>query len=355
MGANTTKLLKNKLAEPNTVSKSIADTETMQSTAASSSSDNQSNVTKSDENKSVKTILVNALEAKQWNPNNPNSWEPDMREYHSLPESDYMLPSDGDEQNRLQLQHHIFYTVFEGNIVCPAAKELVKKSGTKILDVGCADGFWLQSVKNENPLPEYHGVDISEDLVNGVSVENDGVNLTFGNVLTGLPYKDNTFDYVHQRMLVLGIPKEKFPDALRELIRVTKPGGWIELLESDMVFYKGGSYTKTLGTAFFNALDRRGLDCYAATNLPWYVWKVNEHVTKQETKTVHIPFGWGSTVGDMSGRNGNTAMLGLEDWMHKAMGISREEYRELVQNCYDEWVEMRTFGQSRTIYFQVKK
>ncbi|KAJ3104998.1 hypothetical protein HK100_003965 [Physocladia obscura] len=138
---------------------------------------------------------INKLQAKVWNPNSPESWEPDMRGYHAVKGSDYTLPSDVIEQNRLELQHHIFRARFEGDIVCPEAKELVQLDGSKILDVGCAKGFWLESVRKENPFSEYHGVDIAENLATELS-GNEPINIKFGNVLDRLPCEK--FFYFHR-------------------------------------------------------------------------------------------------------------------------------------------------------------
>ncbi|KAJ3124960.1 hypothetical protein HK100_011044 [Physocladia obscura] len=134
----------------------------------------------------IPAAKVDRLKAKIWNPNSPDSWEPDMRGYHSFEDSNYALPSDEIEQNRLEAQHYLLRGQFHGDIVCPEANELVKLSGTKILDVGCAKGFWLESVRKENPLCEYHGVDIAESLTHLV-FENVNLNVKFGNVLDRLP------------------------------------------------------------------------------------------------------------------------------------------------------------------------
>ncbi|KAJ3140406.1 hypothetical protein HK100_009956 [Physocladia obscura] len=126
---------------------------------------------------------VDKLQAKVWNPNSPDSWKADIRGYHSVQSSNYPLPSDEIEQNRLEVQHYILRVAFEGDIICPEAKELVQFDGTKVLDVGCAKGFWLESVQKENPFGEYHGVDIAENL----AAEKGTINIKFGNVLERLP------------------------------------------------------------------------------------------------------------------------------------------------------------------------
>ena len=56
-------------------------------------------------------------------------------------------------------------------------------------------------------------------------------NFTFiqANLLDGLSFEDDTFDFVFQRLLVGSIPKDKWPLVINELTRVLKPGGYLEV------------------------------------------------------------------------------------------------------------------------------
>ncbi|WP_223258275.1 class I SAM-dependent methyltransferase [Thermogemmatispora tikiterensis] len=47
------------------------------------------------------------------------------------------------------------------------------------------------------------------------------------NVLEGLPFPDGQFTSTHQRLLVAAIPAQAWPGVVRELVRVTRPGGGI--------------------------------------------------------------------------------------------------------------------------------
>lgn len=60
-------------------------------------------------------------------------------------------------------------------------------------------------------------------------------NFTFkkGDVLKGLPYEDNTFDFVHMRLLTGSLCVDQWPVAIKELMRVTRPGGIVQLTEID--------------------------------------------------------------------------------------------------------------------------
>lgn len=61
------------------------------------------------------------------------------------------------------------------------------------------------------------------------------------NVLDGLPFPDCTFDFVRQAYLIICIDWQKWKErALKELIRVTKPGGYIEIVDLDAEIVQPG-------------------------------------------------------------------------------------------------------------------
>src|SRR6478735_10668053 len=77
----------------------------------------------------------------------------------------------------------------------------------------------------------YHGCDIVD--VTNKNLKIDQFTFNFGNVIQGLPYEDNTFDFVQMRFFIFALRKEEWPLAIKEIIRVVKPGGMIQLMEPD--------------------------------------------------------------------------------------------------------------------------
>lgn len=77
---------------------------------------------------------------------------------------------------------------------------------------------------------------IGTDLVESV-LPTEGIppNCSFvqANTVAGLPFPDDTFDYVFQRLVVLSYSEADWVKGVAELIRVTKPGGYVELFEAD--------------------------------------------------------------------------------------------------------------------------
>lgn len=79
------------------------------------------------------------------------------------------------------------------------------------------------------------------------------------NILDGIQFADNTFDFVHMRLMIFAfIDNEWFEKVINELIRVLKAGGTIEIMVIDEYKTSQGPVTARLCNAckyfffFFN-------------------------------------------------------------------------------------------------------
>ncbi|RCI00883.1 hypothetical protein CU097_015874 [Rhizopus azygosporus] len=99
-------------------------------------------------------------------------------------------------------------------------------------------------------------------------ITNKNINLkqftfTKGNVIEGLPYEDNTFDFVHMRFFVAALREEnEWPTALGEVIRVTKPGGMIQVSDFDLKVPKDTS----------SLLYKAVLGCSGTPTAKMFIW-----------------------------------------------------------------------------------
>jgi len=96
----------------------------------------------------------------------------------------------------------------------------IDKSHIKILDVGCGWGNNLKFL-NEQGF-ETHGVDFSMTAV--THCQKYHKNIIHGN-LTKLPYKNDTFDSIIDRMSIQHNTKERINIIINEMHRILKPGG----------------------------------------------------------------------------------------------------------------------------------
>lgn len=84
-------------------------------------------------------------------------------------------------------------------------------------------------MNNDYPNCTYHGCDIVDTTNKILKIKQ--FTFSYGNVIEGLPYADNTFDFVNMRFFVYALRKEEWPIAFKEIIRVVKPGGMIQTTE----------------------------------------------------------------------------------------------------------------------------
>ena len=145
----------------------------------------------------------------------------------------YFLPKDNTEIQRLDFQHYVLRAILRGNYAAP-----ITASGSPhdILDVGTGTGRWAIEMATLFPHANVIGMDVVTPAADSQTAANDRrpENYVFlqGSVLDGLPFPDGTFDLTHQRLLVAAIPATRWPGVVADLVRVTRPGGWVEMVEA---------------------------------------------------------------------------------------------------------------------------
>ncbi|KAG1042410.1 hypothetical protein G6F43_011913 [Rhizopus delemar] len=186
------------------------------------------------------------------------------REFHNDETSAYWLPKDDEEQRRLTGQHFMnrflysnippFVCIIKRNLLNSVKKNMDFEKGIAVLDVGCGSGSWIMDMITDYPNCTYHGCDIV-DTTNKI-LKIDQFTFSQGNVAQKLPYADNTFDFVHMRLLVAALREDEWPMAIGELVRVTKSGGMIQLTETEPVLNKDPS------SAFYKFIDACEFYCH---------------------------------------------------------------------------------------------
>ncbi|KAI8088087.1 S-adenosyl-L-methionine-dependent methyltransferase [Gilbertella persicaria] len=154
----------------------------------------------------------------------------DGRRYHGDTDIAYLLPTDDDEADRVHQQHWILRYALQCNYQAPVSAWLEK--GISVLDAGCGPATWTFEMGEQYPNSKIYGVDAACVFPENIKPAN--VEFAIGNIANKIPFPDNTFDYIHQRLLVFGMTNEDWENALKELYRVLKPGGYVELAEPDL-------------------------------------------------------------------------------------------------------------------------
>lgn len=91
----------------------------------------------------------------------------------------------------------------------------------------CGAGSWLFELATDFPSATFTGIDISPVIPTTIKPRN--VFFIQGDILDGLPFEDNTFDFVHQRILLVAFSLNEWQGVVNEMVRVLKPGGYLEV------------------------------------------------------------------------------------------------------------------------------
>ncbi len=165
--------------------------------------------------------------------------------------SPYVLPHDGSEDARLDAQHALMQMVLGALHLAPLSVPQT------ILDIGCGTGIWCREMAALYPSATIVGLDYDISALTHHSKPRN-VFWREADALQLLPIASNTVDFVHQRFAATWIPFGRWPDVLSELVRVTRPGGYVELVEGSMPASQDKAYT-ALGKTFEMLLRQRGM------------------------------------------------------------------------------------------------
>lgn len=149
-----------------------------------------------------------------------------------------------------------------------------------VLDVACGPGEWVQEVAALYPHIQVVGTDISNLMIRYAAQRawiQKLANASFQvmDARTPLAFADGAFDLVNARFIAAFLPRNEWPQVIKEFARVTRAGGTVVLTETDIfapgdtnspaleelnglcreAVYRAGLYTST-GTRLTTIMDQ---------------------------------------------------------------------------------------------------
>nr|BBH93672.1 hypothetical protein KTA_18710 [Thermogemmatispora argillosa] len=254
-----------------------------------------------------------------------------------LQEQPYLLPKDLGEVNRLDFQHYVLRAALRGNYLAPIGQP------RRILDVGCGTGQWAFELAHQFPHAEVIGLDLEQ-----VKASTPPPNYRFvqGDLLQGLPFDNNSFDFVHQRLLFLAIPLAAWPGVVQELARVTSPGGWIELVEGSMGlqdYSPTGPATQELLSLAGQLAALRGVDSEGVVMHSLDRFLAEAGLIRVQRHTLEVPLGeWGGRIGALLALDIREAAQAMSSPLAHRFGKSEQEILSLIEQMQLEFNRFQT-------------
>lgn len=145
------------------------------------------------------------------------------RRYHGYRQGSYVLPNDEQEQDRLDLLHHIFLLILSGKLYDAP----ITPPPRRVLDIGTGTGIWAIDFADENPGCEVIGTDLSPIQPTWIP---PNAKFYIDDAESEWVYSPSeAFDLIHGRTLSGGIGD--WDKLIRQCYTHLTPGGWLEFQE----------------------------------------------------------------------------------------------------------------------------
>ncbi|CAG8772300.1 24929_t:CDS:2 [Cetraspora pellucida] len=214
-----------------------------------------------------------------------------------------------DECDRLNVIHFLIRNLWESNFSAPI------------------EGLLTHSQAKS----EFHGIDILPLYPQSIKPNN----ITFSkcNILQRLPYDDNVFDYVHMRFMGSSLTLSAWEYVVNELVRVLKPGGYVEICELDCYWVNEGPKARMLRS---QKLIGQFNICLIASPLARRALQGNDRLTDFHQMKKDVPMGgWGGTLGDIFLENAKWFVKNLGNAVD-SLGMSNERYEAIIDSAINE-------------------
>ncbi|KAF9186615.1 hypothetical protein BGZ49_004161 [Haplosporangium sp. Z 27] len=219
-----------------------------------------------------------------------------------------------------------------------------------ILSVGCGNSQWATEMALAHPQSAVHAINVSQihslPMVPESTPSFDLDNLFFYNLDDNslrVPFVSNSVDYIHVRRFLPNVSKLKYLAFLKELVRVLKVDGYMELVELDPRLRGTGidscwpSYWTLIG------FDKLGIDTSLALNLGG-ILRTMPGLNVVHKSSVDMP------VGIHGGRIGLAAellcwkfALTVRPWLMRQAMLSGSEFDELLERARSETRTLKSY------------
>ncbi|CAG8603825.1 28198_t:CDS:2 [Gigaspora margarita] len=256
------------------------------------------------------------------------------RKYINDDEVNYLLPIDKIEADREAISYAIRRCLFQKYFFAPIGEKL--NTGATVLDIGCGPGFWIKDVGLDHPSSTFIGIDIATTQFPPHDRHPSNVGFLRCNATHGIPFPSETFDFVHISMMCTAFTEYQWYQVIKDVVRVLKYSGWVEIIVSDPLI-------KNLGNAGKLICEKQGININIHATMPEIIDSVNE-LEDLEHVSAEYPIGdWGGCLGKYAATNLRKALEGIV-YLSNHLKLSTKECDDLLTIYMKELNENKSSG-----------
>lgn len=278
-------------------------------------------------------------------------------------ERTYVIPADESGEMARLIDQDTTITQAMGTLF-PAACDLLDVR--RVLDVACGPGGWARSVAREFPDVEIVGIDLSQPMIEYANAyagvqKLDNAHFQVMDATKPLDFPDASFDLVNARGTIGFLRKETWPRVVQEYARVTRPGGYIILTESDDFGHTNKPAFERYQQLILQSVARAGLSQHPM-GLHWGATAMlRHHLQSAGCQDIHsvphlLDYSAGTTANISIYENFKISHKLIQPFIMKMGLATQQELDELYNECFDEmltndfcaaWVFLTTCGIKR--------
>ncbi|CAB4392148.1 unnamed protein product [Rhizophagus irregularis] len=248
--------------------------------------------------------------------------------------------------NRSNLLHAYYRYIWNSNFSSPIERNL--HSGANVIDLGCGSGIWLTELSSEYSNSNFIGIDNNEIF----PIEKVSKNLKFikHNILNGIPFEDNTFDFIHVRFMIKCFSETEWKTLiLPEIFRICKPGGWIEIMDSDTNLYNAGPKTEGYNRKINSMFGLSKFDMDQLQDIMNIYQDLGITIMKEK---INAWYPFKSQNSDKPFEMTSEILKSLYPLMSKVLNLNQENYAKLSKQILEEITKNKTYGKTYRIITQ---
>ncbi|KAL0077004.1 S-adenosyl-L-methionine-dependent methyltransferase [Phycomyces blakesleeanus] len=204
---------------------------------------------------------------------------------------------------------------------------------------------WTLDMAKAYDRSEFYGIDISPVFPEDIKPANTHFQLA--NITNRLPFPDNHFDFIHQRLLIFGLTRSDWTKAIDELLRVLKPGGWIEFKELELNLENTGTMTTKLKESMITMTTTRDMNPTIGRELRLLL--IQRGLLNIQAKRISVPVNHDGKIGELFWDNYKQMSLALAPVISGSLPL---DFPQFLDSCAKECAKEKTNWGWHVVYAQ---